>query len=98
MITLEVTKNQFFTLYLEETFLEKPQGLEMGGGQINPHSFLGLKVTLLQQQSKEQNKALDQFLHCFGFMSHFRAHNHNFYSLFLNCLIFLYHIGFEITH
>ena len=34
-IILKVTKNQGFTLALEDTFFEKPQG---GGGQIDPPS------------------------------------------------------------
>ena len=41
MITLKVTKNQDFTLSLEDTFFEKPQG---GGGQIDPPVILGLKT------------------------------------------------------
>ena len=38
MIILKVTKNQSFTLYLEDTFFEKPQGEGAGGGgvQIDP--------------------------------------------------------------
>ena len=41
MIMLKVTKNQDFTLSLEDTFFEKPQGV---GGQIDPHpqAVLGL--------------------------------------------------------
>ena len=40
MIILKVTKNQGFTLYLEDTIFEKPQG---GGCQIDPPSVaLGL--------------------------------------------------------
>ena len=34
MIILKVKKNQGFTLYLEDTFFEKPQ--ERGGSQIDP--------------------------------------------------------------
>ena len=33
MIILKVTKNQDFTISLEDIFLEKPKG---GGGQIDP--------------------------------------------------------------
>ena len=37
MIILKVPKNQGFTLSLEDTFLEKPQGGGGGGGgQIDP--------------------------------------------------------------
>ena len=37
MIILKVTKNQGFTISLEDTFFEKPQGREDGGGgQIDP--------------------------------------------------------------
>ena len=36
MIMLEVTKKQSFTLSLEDTFLEKPQGEEGRGCQIDP--------------------------------------------------------------
>ena len=39
MIIFKVTKNQGFTLSLENTFLEKPQG-----GQIYPPAFLGLNI------------------------------------------------------
>ena len=38
-IILKVTKNLGFTLSLEDTFFEKPQG----GGQIDPPAILGLK-------------------------------------------------------
>ena len=40
MIILKVTKNQGFTLSLEDTFLKKPQGGR--GGQIDPQVVLGL--------------------------------------------------------
>ena len=43
MIILKVTKNQGFTLFLEDTFFEKPQG---GGGQIDPPAVLGLKFVI----------------------------------------------------
>ena len=39
MIILKVTKNQGFTLSLEDKFFEKPQG----GGQIDPPGILGLR-------------------------------------------------------
>ena len=41
MIILKVTKNQGFTICLEDTILEKPQG----GGQIDPPlpAVLGLR-------------------------------------------------------
>ena len=45
MITLKVKKNQGFTLSLEDTFFEKPQGGEGGGGQIDPPAVLGLKLS-----------------------------------------------------
>ena len=38
-IILKVTKNQGFTLSLEDTFFEKPQG---GGGQSDPPAVSGL--------------------------------------------------------
>ena len=41
MIILKVTKNQGFTLSLEDTFFEKPQG---GGGQFDPPAVSGLKI------------------------------------------------------
>ena len=40
-IILKVTTNQGFTLYLEDTFFEKPQG----GSQIDPLVVLGLRLT-----------------------------------------------------
>ena len=40
MIILKVTKNQDFTLCLEDTIFEKPQG---GGGQIDPPSRFRVK-------------------------------------------------------
>ena len=40
MIILKVTKKQGFTLSLEDTFLEKPQG---GRCQTDPPAFLGLR-------------------------------------------------------
>ena len=40
MIILKVTKNQGFTLPLEDIFFEKPQG----GGKLNPPAVLGLKA------------------------------------------------------
>ena len=40
MIILKVTKKQGFTLYVENTFLEKLQGV----GQIDPLVFLGLNL------------------------------------------------------
>ena len=40
MIILKVTKNLGFTLYLEDTFFEKPQGV----GQIVPPAALGLNA------------------------------------------------------
>ena len=42
MIILKVTKEQGFTLSVENTFLEKPQGV---GGQIDSLAFLGLIPT-----------------------------------------------------
>ena len=42
MIILKVTKNQSFTLSLEDTFFEKPQGR----GQIDPRAVFGLIVLL----------------------------------------------------
>ena len=36
MIILKVTKKQGFTLSLEDTFFEKPQGGGGEGGQIDP--------------------------------------------------------------
>ena len=39
-IILKVTKNQGFTLSLEDTFLKNPQGGR--GGQIDPQAVLGL--------------------------------------------------------
>ena len=40
MIILKVTKKQVFTLSVENTSLEKPQGV----GQIDPSVFLGLNL------------------------------------------------------
>ena len=40
MIILKVKKEQGFTLSLEDTFFEKPQGW---GGQIDPPAVLGLQ-------------------------------------------------------
>ena len=40
MIILKVTKKQVFTLSVENTSLEKPQGV----GQIDPPVFLGLNL------------------------------------------------------
>ena len=42
MIILNVTKNQGFTLTLEDTVFEKPQE-EGGCGQIDPQAVLGLR-------------------------------------------------------
>ena len=42
-LILKVTKNQGFTLSLEETFFEKPQG---GQTDPPPPAFLGLKMIL----------------------------------------------------
>ena len=39
MTILKVTKNQGFTLFLENTFLEKPQGVK-----LTPPAFLELKT------------------------------------------------------
>ena len=39
-IILKATKNQRFTLSLEDTFFEKPQG----GGQIDPPAVFGLRT------------------------------------------------------
>ena len=41
-ITLKVTENQDFTLSLEETFFEKPQG--EGGGQFDPHRQIRVEI------------------------------------------------------
>ena len=41
MIILKVTKKQCFTLSLEETLFEKPQG--MGGGQVDLCSHFMVK-------------------------------------------------------
>ena len=35
-IILKVTKNQGFTLFLEDAIFEKPQRMGEGGGQIDP--------------------------------------------------------------
>ena len=40
LIISKVTKNQGFTLYLEDTFFEKPHG---GGDQIDSPAVLGLR-------------------------------------------------------
>ena len=42
LIISKVTKNQGFTLYLEDTFFEKPHGGE-GGDQIDSPAVLGLR-------------------------------------------------------
>ena len=60
MIALTVTKNQGFTLSLEDTFFEKPQGDEGSGVQINPKSpkaknYLSMKYV---------SKACILCLHC----------------------------------
>ena len=45
-IILRFTKSQGFTLYLEDTYLEKPQGGVGGGVQIDPPpAVLGLSHT-----------------------------------------------------
>ena len=43
MISLKVTKEQSFTLSLEDTFFKKPQG-----GQIDPLGILGLRWSFLK--------------------------------------------------
>ena len=43
MISLKVTKEQSFTLSLEDTFFKKPQG-----GQIDPLGILGLSWSFLK--------------------------------------------------
>ena len=42
-ITLKVTKNQSFILFLENTFFEKPQGGEV---KLTPPAVLWLKIYL----------------------------------------------------
>ena len=51
MIILKVTKDQGFTLSLEDTFFKKPQG---GGGQIDPSSSLSPAVLGLRLNTKLQ--------------------------------------------
>ena len=46
MIILKVIQNQGFTLSLEDAFLQKPQGVEGGGGEgahNDPSSLLSVK-------------------------------------------------------
>ena len=42
MIILKVTRSQGFTLYLEDTFFEKPTEGGRGGGGLTPTAGLGL--------------------------------------------------------
>ena len=52
MIILKVTKNQGFTLSLEDTFFEKPQG----GGKIDaPPAVLGLTQTSRNHDISSEN-------------------------------------------
>ena len=44
MTLLKVTKNQSFTITLEDTYFKKPQG-GGGGVKLTPPAVLGLKVT-----------------------------------------------------
>ena len=53
-IILKVTKNQGFTLSLEETFLEKLQG----GDQIEPPTHLRVNISLQKSIQSQQKKAL----------------------------------------
>lgn len=45
MIIFKVKKNQCFTLYLEDAFLEKPQEVGREGVINGPSAFLGLIMT-----------------------------------------------------
>ena len=47
MIILKVTKNQGFSLSLEDTFFEKPQG--GSNGHSSPPAVLGLKASILRE-------------------------------------------------
>ena len=49
MIILKVTKDQGFTLSLEDKYFEKPQGW----GQIDPSAVLGLKIMRLEQNTQD---------------------------------------------
>ena len=44
MIILKVTKNQGFTLYLEDTIFKKPQGVGVGGQIDSPPSRFRVKI------------------------------------------------------
>ena len=45
VVILEVTKNQVFTLLLENTFFEKPQRVvREGSGQIDPQSCFEVRL------------------------------------------------------
>ena len=56
MITLKFTISESFTLSLEDTFFEKPQG-GRGGGQIDfpPTSRFGIIVNILGKLGKVEN-------------------------------------------
>ena len=65
MIILKVTKNQGFTLSLEDTFFEKPQG----GGQFDPPAVLGLKIKTAKTPSLRK-RTINVFLDILSVQGH----------------------------
>ena len=55
MKILKVTKNQGFTLSLEDTFFEKPRG---GGGLTPSPAVLGLNIKVDIEKAKQSHKLL----------------------------------------
>ena len=58
MIILKVTKNHDFTLSLENTFFEEPQGRGGGGVKLTPAAVLGLIQKIIKQATAEETRTI----------------------------------------